>query len=77
MEYSKLERDVRELRDQLNSIECPECGGLHGVHFRLRGDGRLSEPVFERGFFGAPCWGYRRLVIDSLNSLKRRYNIGD
>lgn len=77
MDIQKLQRDVNRLLRDCNSMQCPDCGGLHQVRFRALPDGTISEPCFEMGIFGAPCWGYKHFVTDSINNLQKRYNIGD
>lgn len=73
----ELARDVRRLCRECDAMECPDCGGYHGVRFRLMGNGEISVPTFQRGSFGLPCAGYMRLVNEKIRSLKSRYHIDD
>lgn len=72
-----FEKEIRRLESECNSMECPDCGGLHQVRFKVLPDGSVSEPVFSKGLSGNPCFGYVRFVIDSLNSLTSRYSRGE
>ncbi len=68
---------VSRLSRECDAIQCPDCGGYHGVRFRLMYNGEISEPIFQRGVLGAPCWGYMHLVKEKISNLKSRYNMDE
>ncbi len=68
---------VERLCRECDMMVCPDCGGYHGVSFRLMGNGEVSVPRFHRGLTGLPCDGYIRLVNEKIRILKSRYHIDD
>lgn len=74
MNESDFNAEVKKLLHECNSMQCPDCGGIHHVSFKALPDGSVSVPEFKEDLFGAPCFGYKRFIIDSINTLKRRYN---
>lgn len=77
MDFEKFHREASRLRSFCNSMECPDCGGLHQVYFRALPSGEVTEPVFERGIFGAPYIGYIFFVKDRIRALQSRYQSGE
>ncbi len=70
-------RAVDRLCRECDAMQCPDCGGYHGVRFKLMANGEISVPIFQSGSFGAPCCGYTRLVNERIRSLKSRYGNGE
>lgn len=72
-EFNGLSERLRALEREVNSMQCPDCGGLHQCRLRFRNGNILVQ--FERGLFGAPCWGYTSFVHQRIRDLKAQYNI--
>ena len=77
MKEDSLKTEIERFVAECNSMECPDCGGVHKVKVRLLPDGTIYGPEFMHTVYNVPCFGYKRLVHDTINSLKRRYHIGE
>lgn len=73
-EFNELRGRLRALEREANSMECPDCGGLHQCRLTLLKDWSIVES-FGRGLLGDPCFGYKSFVIQRVRDLKMRYNI--
>lgn len=73
MNEDELRQEIRKLEALCNSIECPDCGGVH--HVRINHVGIFPE--FVGGLLITACDGYKRLVNQKINILKSRYGIND
>lgn len=69
----EIKERLRSLEREFNSMQCPDCGGLHQCRLRFTGGDIVVS--FRRESLGLLCWGYTSFVNQSVRDLKAQYNI--
>ena len=72
-DMNELKADLLILEREANSMQCPDCGGLHQCRLFLLNGNILVK--FERGLLGVPCFGYKSFVPQRIRDLKSQYNL--
>lgn len=72
-EYDDFRHELGELRKWFNSMQCPDCGGLHTVRLSPHKDGTVSRYPID-GLWPV-CSGYTDLVNQSIRTLQSKYGI--
>lgn len=68
-----IQEELNKLQRDFNSMECPDCGGLHQC--RLHDiDNKNIQITFMKDLDGEPCWGYKSMVHKTIEEFKNKYH---
>lgn len=69
----EIQKELNKIRKHLNSMECPDCGGLHQCRLHYI-DNKIVQITFINGLL-EPCCGYKSMVYKAIDDFKKQLDI--
>ncbi len=74
IDINQINKELKKVQRLFNSMECPDCGGLHQCRLRCIANGSISI-TFINGLLCEPCWGYKSMVHKRVNELENHHGL--
>lgn len=65
-----IQKELRRIETNFNSMVCPDCGGLHQCHLHCN-ESKSIKITFAKGLLGEPCWGYKSMLHQAVKELEK------
>lgn len=73
MDINTIKKELRNLERELDTMGCPECGGVHECRLHCLQDGTITITFIKSSF--DICHEYQKYVHKVVGELRTKYNL--